>query len=197
MNEVYLGIEHITDLAGYDHILYLLALVAWASLADAWRVVLLATAFTVGHSATLLLAGMGWVHANGAWIEFLIPVTIALTALWNIRRSAGGAGGGAGSKSKGKGLGLTYATTVVFGMVHGLGFSSFFRMMQEEGEDIVLPLLRFNAGVELGQLLILAGCLAVASVVRAVGVTPREQQVFVCAVTGTIAVFLAVERVPF
>ena len=56
MNEIYMGVEHITDLNGYDHMLYLLALVAWASLADAWRVVLLATAFTLGHSITLLLA---------------------------------------------------------------------------------------------------------------------------------------------
>ena len=92
MNEIYMGVEHITDLNGYDHMLYLLALVAWASLADAWRVVILATAFTLGHSITLLLAGMGWVHADGAWIEFLIPVTITATALWNLRRGAGAKG---------------------------------------------------------------------------------------------------------
>ena len=191
MNEFYLGIEHITDLQGYDHMLYLLALVAWANLKDAWRVIVLATAFTIGHSITLLLAGMGWVHANGAWIEFLIPVTIALTAVWNLRR-------GAASDGKAKsGWGFTYAVTIAFGLIHGLGFSSFFRMMREEGEGIVMPLLRFNLGVEAGQLLILAVCLAVASVARALGVTPREQQVFVCAVTGTVAVLMALERVPF
>lgn len=189
MHEFYLGIEHITDLQGYDHMLYLLALVSWAALSDAWRVVILATAFTLGHSITLLLAGMGWVHANGAWIEFLIPVTIALTALWNLRRSAG---------EKGRqGKGVIYAATVAFGLIHGLGFSSFFRMMQEESEGIVMPLLRFNLGVEAGQLLILAVCLALASVARALGVTPREQQVFVCSVTGTVAVLMALERVPF
>ncbi|MBL6866365.1 MAG: HupE/UreJ family protein, partial [Flavobacteriales bacterium] len=89
MNDFYLGIEHITDFGGYDHMLFLLALVAWANLKDAGRVVILATAFTVGHSITLLLAGMGWVHADGRWIEFLIPVSIALTAAWNLRREAG------------------------------------------------------------------------------------------------------------
>jgi len=185
MNEFYLGVEHITDLQGYDHMLYLLALVAWAALSDTWRVVILATAFTLGHSITLLLAGMGWVHANGAWIEFLIPVTIALTAVWNLRRGAAASG-----KSRSR-VGLTYAVTVAFGLIHGLGFSSFFRMMREEGEGIVMPLLRFNLGVEVGQLLILAVCLAVASVARALGVTPREQQVFVCSVTGTVAVLMA------
>ena len=189
MNEIYMGVEHITDLNGYDHMLYLLALVAWASLADAWRVVLLATAFTLGHSITLLLAGMGWVHANGAWIEFLIPVTITATALWNLRR-------GAGSKGQ-RGNNLTYLATVGFGLIHGLGFSSFFRMIREEGEGIVMPLLRFNLGVEVGQLLILTVCLALASLLRAAGVTAREQQVFVCAVTGTVAFLMAVERLPF
>lgn len=94
-------------------------------------------------------------------------------------------------------MGLTYAMTVFFGLIHGLGFSSFFRMMREEGESILMPLLRFNVGVEVGQLLILVGGLAIASLVRAVGVSPREQQVFVCAVTGTVAVLMALERVPF
>lgn len=189
MNDFYLGIEHITDFDGYDHMLFLLALVAWANLKDAWRVVILATAFTVGHSITLLLAGMGWVHADGRWIEFLIPVSIAFTAAWNLRREAG--------KRHAWGNGLTYATTVIFGLIHGLGFSSFFRMMREDGESIVMPLLRFNLGVEAGQLLILMVCLASATLLKAVGVTQREQQVFVCAVTGTLAAGMAIQRMPF
>lgn len=187
MNEVYLGIEHITDLNGYDHMLYLVALVAWANLQDAWRVLFLATAFTIGHSITLLLAGMGWVHADKTWIEFLIPVTIAITAVWNLRRKAGQ---NQTFKS------LTYLTTIGFGLVHGLGFSSFFRMMREEGEGIVLPLLRFNVGVEIGQVLILSVLLALASLARVAGIAAREQQVFVCAVSGTIAVLMALERLP-
>ena len=92
---------------------------------------------------------------------------------------------------------MTYLATVGFGLIHGLGFSSFFRMMREEGEGIMMPLLRFNLGVEVGQLLILAVCLALASLARAAGVTAREQQVFVCAVTGTVAFLMAVERAPF
>jgi hypothetical protein len=189
MNDIYLGVQHITDFAGYDHMLFLLALVAWASLVDAWRVIVLATAFTVGHSITLLLAGMGWVHADGRWIEFLIPVSIALTAAWNLRRASG--------KRDAWGRGVTYATTVAFGLIHGLGFSSFFRMMREEGESIVMPLLRFNLGVEVGQVLILMVCLGLSSLLRAIGVTQREQQVFLCAVTGTLAVGMAFQRMPF
>ena len=189
MNDFYLGIEHITDFAGYDHMLFLLSLVAWGSLKDIWRVIVLATAFTIGHSITLLLAGTGWVHADGRWIEFLIPVSIACTASWNLRRGAG--------KRESWGSGLTYAITVGFGLIHGLGFSSFFRMMREDGQSIVMPLLRFNLGVEAGQLLILMVCLGAASLLRAAGVTQREQQVFLCAVTGTLAVGMAIDRIPF
>ena len=116
-------------------------------------------------------------------------MTITATALWNLRR-------GAGAKGQ-RGNNVTYLATVGFGLIHGLGFSSFFRMMREEGEGIVMPLLRFNLGVEVGQLLILAVCLALASLARAAGVTAREQQVFVCAVTGTVAFLMAVERLPF
>lgn len=189
MKEVLMGIEHITDLQGYDHMLYLLALVAWASLVDFFRVLLLATAFTVGHTLTLLLAGMGWVHPFGDWIEFLIPVTICSTALWNLRRKAG--------QEENRVNRLTYGMTIGFGLIHGLGFSSFFRMMQDDSEGIVLPLLRFNAGVELGQAALLLGFLALASLFQALGVRPREQQVFVCAATGVTALLLAIERVPF
>ena len=191
MDEILLGVEHITDWKGYDHMLYLLALIAWASLSNAWRVLVLATAFTVGHSITLLLAGMGWVHPNGAWIEFLIPVTIALTALWNLRRSA------APEESSKRFSALTYLMTVMFGLIHGLGFSSFFRMMQDHGDSIILPLFRFNVGVEIGQLALLLGFLAMASLLRAAGVRARDQQVFICAVTGTIAVMMALDRLPF
>ncbi len=189
MREVLMGIEHITDLQGYDHMLYLLALVAWASLGDFLRVLLLATAFTIGHTITLLLAGMGWIHPFGLWIEFLIPVTIFCTALWNLRRTAG-----QGSRLVNR---VTYAITIVFGFVHGLGFSSFFRMMQDEGEGIVLPLLRFNVGVEMGQAALLLGFLAIASLLQAAGVRQREQQVFVCAATGAVALLMTLERWPF
>jgi hypothetical protein len=189
MKEVLMGIEHIADLQGYDHMLFLLALVAWASLGDVLRVLLLATAFTLGHTLTLLLAGMGWAHPFGGWIEFLIPVTIFCTALWNLRRTAE-----QGSRRVNR---VTYAMTIVFGLVHGLGFSRFFRMMQDEGDGLVLPLLRFNVGVEIGQAALLLGFLAMASLLRVIGVRQREQQVFVCAATGAVALLMALERSPF
>jgi hypothetical protein len=189
MDDILLGIQHITDWRGYDHMLYLLALAAWADWKGLGRLVVLATAFTIGHSVTLFLAGMDWVRPNGAWIEFLIPVSIALTAIFNLRREAGKGGGYRPSR-------WLYAITIAFGLIHGLGFSSFFRITRDEGAGIVMPLLRFNLGVEIGQLAFLLAFVAIASLLRALGVTQREQQVFVCAGSLAIALLLAMERLP-
>ena len=188
MNEIYMGVEHITDLNGYDHMLYLLALVAWANLADAWRVVILATAFTLGHSITLLLAGMGWVHADGAWIEFLIPVTITATALWNLRR--------------GQDKGPTRLATHLR-PYHGLRIGPRTRLQFLFPDDARRRRKHCNAVAAL-QLGGGSGAIADTRGVLGTGLLgtcgwsdAREQQVFVCAVTGTVAFLMAVERLPF
>jgi len=189
MDDMLLGVQHILDWRGYDHMLYLLALAAWADWKGAGRLMVLATAFTLGHSITLFLAGMDWVRPNGPWIEFLIPVSIVVTAALNLRRSAG-----QGALLKpGR---WVYAITVVFGLIHGLGFSTFFRITRDEGTDLIMPLLRFNLGVEVGQLGFLLGFLAVVSLLRAFGEQQREKQVFLCAATCAIAALMAIERLP-
>lgn len=188
MNDFLLGVEHITDWKGYDHMLFLLALVAWANLKDALKVLLLATAFTVGHTVTLMLAGMGWFRPDGDWIEFLIPVSIAATALINLSP---------GTFHARSWSHIRYGLTVFFGLIHGLGFSSYFRMMSDGGDSIIGPLLRFNLGVEAGQAMLLLGYLAFATLLQAVGVRARELQVFICGATFAVALFIAWERLPF
>ena len=84
MNDIALGVAHITDWQGYDHMLYLLALVARYDLRHAGKAALLATAFTLGHSLTLAIASLDVFRVPGAWVEFLIPVTILGTALWGL-----------------------------------------------------------------------------------------------------------------
>lgn len=189
MDDILLGIQHILDWRGYDHMLYLLALAAWADWKSTGRLMVLATAFTLGHSITLFLAGMDWIRPNGHWIEFLIPISIVVTAVLNLRRSAGQGA----SWKPGR---WVYAVTVVFGLIHGLGFSSFFRITRDEGAELIMPLLRFNLGVEIGQLGFLLAFLAVASLLRAFGVQQREQQVFICAATCAIAAMMAIEKLP-
>ena len=187
MNDIALGISHITDWQGYDHMLYLLALVARYDLRHAGKAALLATAFTVGHSLTLAIASLDLFRVPGAWVEFLIPVTILVTALWSLR-----SGDGTPKQRR-----WTYLMAAVFGLVHGLGFSSFFRISRDETAGFIGGLFRFNLGVEIGQLVIVAVMLALASLLRAAKVSERDQQLFVGGGAVFLSLVMALERLPF
>jgi hypothetical protein len=194
---VHLGFRHITDLTALDHMLFLLALAAIYR-GRAWRDVLwVITAFTVGHSVTLALAVTGALRLPTPLIEFLIPVTILVTGLENIlvrRRNRALVGGGYRPVFAG-----------VFGLVHGAGFANYLQSLFVG--SIVVPLLGFNAGIELGQLVVLglAG-LALAGVDRALallgssGRTPsvlRMRVVAVSAIVVVVAAQMAASRAPW
>lgn len=189
-----LGATHIADLAGYDHILFVSAL-AVSYPPTAWRrLALLVTAFTVGHSLTLALSTLGWVRLSSTWVETLIPATILVTAglqAWAHRRPTRlAAPNDAGP------LGLRFVLATGFGLVHGLGFSTFLKALLGAEESLVLPLFAFNVGLELGQLVILAAVLLLGEVTtRALGVSRRAWVLFVAAVTGSVATMLLVERI--
>ncbi len=148
------GFDHILDPQGFDHIAYVVALCAVFRLSDWRKTALLVTAFTVGHSLTLALVGLGIVQLTPQqknWVEMLIPITIIATALLNII-----------SLSRGqKNFGGTYLLTAFFGLIHGLGFSTFFRssLMPGETGELIQQLLAFNIGVEAGQLVIVTAVL--------------------------------------
>ena len=187
MNDIALGISHITDWPGYDHMRYLLALVARYDLRHAGKAALLATAFTVGHSLTLAIASLDLFRVPGDWVEFLIPVTILVTALWSLRS------GDATPKQRR----WTYLMAAGFGLIHGLGFSSFFRISRDETAGFIGGLFRFNLGVEIGQLVSVAIMLALASLLRAAKVSERDQQLFVCGGAVFLSLVMALERLPF
>lgn len=152
------GIRHITDVEGYDHMLFLLALTAPFGLKNWKTVVLLATAFTVGHSISLFLAAADLVRFSSDIIEALIPATIVLTCLGNLR--TGGHPESTGS------MAYRYGFTAAFGLIHGMGFSGFFRMIFNEGQSFVGQLFFFNLGVECGQIIIIAVLLAIIGLVE-------------------------------
>jgi hypothetical protein len=187
-----LGATHIADLAGYDHILFVAALAVSYPPAAWRRLALLVTAFTVGHSLTLVLSTLGWVRVSASLIEALIPATILATAAlqgWTYRqpRLDGGADDGR--------LSLRFVLATGFGLVHGLGFSTFLRALLGAEESLLLPLFAFNVGLELGQLVILAAVLLLGAVAsRALGLSRRAWVLSVAAVTGTVAAKLLVER---
>lgn len=139
-----LGFEHITDIYGYDHILFIAALVSVYNIKQWREILMLVTAFTIGHSVTLALATLNFVYLSSAIIEFLIPVTIFITAAGNFFYK----------EKKFSFFRFKYLITLFFGLIHGLGFSNFLKSILTEEESLIMPLLGFNLGVELGQLLI-------------------------------------------
>ncbi|MEZ4799412.1 MAG: HupE/UreJ family protein [Flavobacteriales bacterium] len=143
MNTIVDGILHITDFEGYDHMLFLLALSAPFGIKDIKKLLLLITAFTIGHSITLILAGLQIISFSSNFVELVISISIAITALLNFFAKPG------------KLSLFRYAVVFGFGLIHGMGFSSFFKMMISDNENYLGQLLLFNLGVELGQIIIL------------------------------------------
>jgi HupE/UreJ protein len=194
---VHLGFHHITDLVAIDHMLFLLALAAIYRGRD-WRDVLwVVTAFTVGHSVTLALAVTGAVRLPTPLIEFLIPVTILVTGLENIlvrRRDRAPLGGGYRPVFAG-----------VFGLVHGAGFANYLQSLFVG--SIVVPLLGFNVGIELGQLVVLGlAALALGGLDRVLALPRRPEAtpsvlrlrvVAVSAVVVVVAAEMAASRAPW
>ena len=184
----HLGMSHIADLGAYDHILFIVALCAMYRLKD-WRQLLyLVTAFTLGHSITLALATLGILPFRPEVVEFLIPLSILLTALYNV--SLGNRGEGAKAQS----LRMKYSLAAGFGLIHGMGFSNYLRSLLGEAENIVQPLLAFNLGLELGQLLIVAILLAFSEgIIRASKWSPAQWNFFTSGAAAGIALILLTE----
>ena len=153
-----LGVGHIADLKGYDHILFIVALTAGYGIGHWRRLLWLVTAFTVGHSLTLALATLRLVRVHAPTIELLIAVTIVATAVYSAVTSL--FVGQRDDRAPGR-HGVLYGMAGIFGLIHGLGFSNFLRAVLGGEESIVVPLLAFNLGLEIGQLAIVAVVLAV------------------------------------
>ena len=166
MFQVYLqlGFDHISDLKGYDHILFIVALCAVFSATDWKKILILVTAFTIGHSITLALSALRIISVSPYLIELLIPVTILLTAVQNFWYSPG-------HYTR---WSPNYFLALFFGFIHGMGFSNYFRSLLGQEADILLPLFAFNVGVEAGQLCIVA-CIMLADFVVVKLLKARQQ----------------------
>lgn len=180
-----LGLQHILDIHGYDHILFVLALCAVFIPRDWRKIVILVTAFTIGHSLTLALATFKLINVNSDLIEFLIPVTIAITAFITILRP---------KPNSGKGLSINYIFALVFGLIHGLGFSIYLRSLLGKEASIWQPLLAFNLGLELGQLVIVGVFLLATSILVGIaGVSRKEWTLVIASMVFGVALMLMLE----
>ncbi|MEX2336866.1 MAG: HupE/UreJ family protein [Fulvivirga sp.] len=181
-----LGMDHILDVKGYDHILFVIVLCAIYVLHDWKRVLILITAFTIGHSITLALATLRIVNFDTALIEFLIPVTILLTALVNIFKKE--------RTIQIRKIQTNYILALFFGLIHGLGFSNFLRAMLGRDRSIVSQLLAFNLGLEVGQIIIVAVFLIISFIlVDICGVKRRDWRLIISSAVGGIALMLMLE----
>ncbi|MEK0422666.1 MAG: hypothetical protein RLZ95_576 [Bacteroidota bacterium] len=142
---LHLGFKHIISWGAWDHILFVLVLTIRYQWMDWKKVLVLITAFTVGHSVTLALSTLNWIDFSSDLIEMLIPITILLTAVSNFWVKT------FDFKSK---YPLIYFLALFFGLIHGLGFSSYLKSLLGMEQSILGPLFTFNVGLELGQLLI-------------------------------------------
>ncbi len=193
-----LGFDHISDLEGYDHILFIVALCAIYRLKEWRRVAILVTAFTIGHSITLALAALDIIKVSSNWIEFLIPVTIVITALYNVFFFHF-EGDSSKQKASNRSIHLNYLFALLFGLIHGMGFSNFFRQALLPGEEshLIQQLLAFNIGVELGQLSIVAFILLASFlVIEVLKTKQREWNLFISGAAAGIALIMALERIP-
>ena len=139
------GWEHIVDINAYDHLLFVMTLCAAFKLSEWKQILVIITAFTIGHSGTLILSALDVIPANSKLIDTLIPFTIMITAVANVVNDEKE---GRFSDTK-----IKYTIALVFGLIHGLAFASNFKFMLFD-ENILMPLFAFNIGIEVGQLFI-------------------------------------------
>ena len=182
-----LGWEHIISIDALDHQLFILALVAIFSFHDLKKVLILVTAFTLGHSFTLALSAFDIIRFPSNWVEFLIPCTIVFTALDNIIFS----------KNEDKLIKLNYFLALIFGLIHGMGFANSVRMMLAKEQSIVIPLLGFNVGLEIGQIAVVIIVLSIFYILSTF--LKLKKKHWVMLVSAPILIFsikMALERIP-
>lgn len=148
-----IGIDHILNWEALDHILFVAALCLRYLLKDWKKVIVLVTAFTIGHSVTLALSALGLVHFPTRWIEFLIPMTIVATAFNNLVQRTS-------RVDYPSRLPIIYFFALFFGLIHGLAFANTLISLVGKG-NLVLPLLAFNLGIEAAQLVVVAAILLI------------------------------------
>ncbi|MBY0245322.1 MAG: HupE/UreJ family protein [Sphingobacteriaceae bacterium] len=182
-----LGWSHIVSLDALDHQLFILALVAVYNYKDLKKVFILVTAFTIGHSFTLVLSSLDIFRFSSKWVEFLIPCTIFITAFINIIRK----------RLIYSTLNLNYYFALGFGLIHGMGFANSIRIMLTNDQSIGWNLFGFNLGLEIGQLLFVAIILLVCGItVGLFRVKKADWTLFVSACVFGLALKMALERFP-
>ncbi len=185
-----LGIEHIADYHAYDHMLFVISLCALFQIKHWKTVLILVTAFTIGHSFTLALSVLDMVNVNASLIETLIPITILLTSLFNLYQSK--------SVEKPSKMGFHYSIALFFGFIHGMGFANYLSSLLGGSEEILFPLLSFNLGIEIGQISIVITYFFIYFIVfKLFKVNHRKWAIGVSLFTGSLAFWMILKNINF
>ena len=185
-----IGLRHVLDLQGYDHILFLMALLAVFSFRHLKQVLWLVTFFTLGHTITLGLSAYGVVSISVELVEWLIPLTIAITCVTNWLNAS--------KPVQANKMSVNVIYAGFFGLIHGLGFSNYFRMIIGKSESKFLPLIEFALGIELAQVIIVLVFLSLWMGMSAVlGVKRRDWILVVSGIVFGTVVPMLIERWPF
>ncbi len=185
-----IGIEHIADLQSYDHILFIISLCVVYPIKYWMKILILITAFTIGHSLTLALATLKLITINTGLIEFLIPATIFLTAALNLLQKSDNF-----SSNLHK---FKYLAALFFGMIHGMGFSNYLSSMLGDSGNLVAPLFSFNIGIEIGQIIIVLIITALSILVVDLLKTKRREWILVWSgVALGVSAVLMIDRFPW
>lgn len=158
------GIKHVLDKNGYDHVLFLIALTLPYLFKDWKKVLLLVSTFTIGHTFSLILAAYNFVSLDAKIVEFLIPLSILIVALYNIYKS---------NMTSPK-INLLFISTLAFGLIHGLGFAREFTLLIGKEEDKLLPLLEFALGIEIAQIIVVIVALAISYLFQKIIKVPKH-----------------------
>lgn len=183
-----IGWDHIISDFALDHLLFILVLGVIFSLKDYKKLLILITAFTIGHSITLVLSSLGILNINVDLIEFLIPCTIAITAISNFIFI---------NQPK-KEIVSHYLFALFFGLVHGLGFANTIKVMLSSEQDLLLPLFGFNVGIEVAQIFtIFIALLLLELMIKFTKISKKAVILFVSAIVLAFALFMMWERFNF
>ena len=190
-----LGLHHILTFEAADHLLFLATLLL-SHEAHKWRpLVLLVTAFTIGHTLTLALATLNVVQVDRQAIEALIPATIIITSAVNLWTWRQGRRANDPPPRDAERLWPRYAMALTFGLIHGLGFSAVLRGLLGTEESILVPLLAFNIGIELAQIVVLGVLALVGGILTARLFDRRGYVLAASGVTFGCAVQMLVNRI--
>ncbi len=182
-----LGWEHIISIDALDHQLFIAALAAIYILKDWKQVLILVTAFTIGHSLTLALSVLDVIRFSSTWVEFLIPLTIVITAFSNLFQK----------KFTPKTIRINYFLALLFGLIHGMGFANSIRFILADDQNLGWSLFGFNVGLEAGQIVVVTAILLLSyAIMNIFRVNRRDWVIFLSAGVFGLALKMVIERFP-